>query len=168
MKAERVLYWGNSSFESAHHFCIQMKRLTAPCLCAVNHCCRAAKQKQYLAAAPASASAAEPSPLISSSSLLLMKARRLRAIVIFLMQGSNAEAAHTSSPLLIQHQLLPPLPPCRCRRCRRVNAVAAAAALATARRLRAVAVFLMQGSNAEAAHTSSPLLHQHQRPSRHR
>ena len=33
----------SSSFESAHHFCIQMKRLTAPCLCTVNHCCRAAK-----------------------------------------------------------------------------------------------------------------------------
>jgi hypothetical protein len=49
-------------------------------------------------------------PLISSSSLLLMTARRLRDIVICLLQGSNAEAAPTSSPLLHQHQLLPPLP----------------------------------------------------------
>jgi len=43
-------------------------------------------------------------PLISSSSLLLMTAHRLRAIVIFLLQGSNAEAAHTSSPLLLQEK----------------------------------------------------------------
>jgi hypothetical protein len=152
----------SSSFESAHHFCIQMKRLTAPCLCTVNHCCRAAKQKQYLVAAPAPVKAVKPSPLISSSSLLLMTARRLRAIVIFLLQGSNTEAAATSPPLLIQHQLLPPLPPCRCRRCRCVIAVAA---LAAARRLRAVVLFfilyLLQGSNAEAASTLSPLLHQH-------
>ena len=94
----------SSSFESAHHFCIQMKRLKAPCLCTVNHCCRAAKQKQYLVAAPAPVKAVKPSPLISSSSLLLMTARRLRAIVIFLLQGCNAEAAPTSSPLLHQHQ----------------------------------------------------------------
>jgi CCR4-NOT transcriptional regulation complex NOT5 subunit len=97
----------SSSFESAHHFCIQMKRLTAPCLCTVNHCCRAAKQKQYLVAAPAPVKAVKPSPLISSSSLLLMTARRLRAVVLFfilyLLQGSNAEAASTLSPLLHQH-----------------------------------------------------------------
>jgi len=130
-----------------------MKRLTAPCLCTVNHCCRAEKQKQYLVAAPVPVKAVKPSPLISSSSLLLMTARRLRAIVIFLLQGSNAEAAPTSSPLLIQHQLLPPLPPCRFRRCRCVIAVTA---LAAARRLRAVVLFLLQGSNVEAASTSSP------------
>jgi hypothetical protein len=51
-----------------------------------------------------SSQAVTPSPLISSLSLLLMTARRLRAIVIFLLQGSNAEAAPTSSPLLHQHQ----------------------------------------------------------------
>jgi hypothetical protein len=72
-----------------------------------------------------SSQAVTPSPLISSLSLLLMTARRLRAIVIFLLQGSNAEAAPTSSPLLHQHQLLPPLavslaPRClHCCRCRR-------------------------------------------------
>jgi hypothetical protein len=93
----------SSSFESAHHFCIQMKRLTAPCLCTVNHCCRAAMQKQYLVTAPAPVKAVKPSPLILLS-LLLMTARRLRAIVIFLLQGCNAEAAPTSSPLLHQHQ----------------------------------------------------------------
>jgi len=122
-----------------------MKRLTAPCLCTVNHCCRAEKQKQYLVAAPVPVKAVKPSPLISSSSLLLMTARRLRAIVIFLLQGSNAEAAPTSSPLLIQHQLLPPLPPCRCRRCRCVIAVAA---LAAARRSSIFAAGQQCGSSA--------------------
>jgi hypothetical protein len=82
---------------------------TAPCLCTVNHCCRAAKQKQYLVTAPASVNAVKPSPLMSSSLLLLMTARRLRAVFIFLRQGCNAEAAPTSSLLLHQHQLLPPL-----------------------------------------------------------
>ena len=67
-------------------------------------------QKQHQVAAPAPAKAVKPSPQISSPSLLLMTARRLRAVVIFLLQGSNAEAAPTSSPLLHQHQLLPPLP----------------------------------------------------------
>jgi uncharacterized protein YcbX len=78
--------------------------------------------------------------------------------MLLLLQGSKAEAAPTSSPLMLQHQQPSP---------RRNLVVVDAIADVSAPPARCD-VTLLQGSKAEAAPTSSPLLLQHQQSSRRR